>query len=88
MRRSRRINSCIKISGGIIVPTVSVGTHPATLCVAKQDAERPRLHSHAERGNDYFKQHQLPSPHSASRQCPLHENAAKGAATIHGWLCF
>ena len=37
-----------------LVPTLCVGTHPVTLCVTtpKVDAERPGLHSHAERGND------------------------------------
>jgi maltooligosyltrehalose trehalohydrolase len=36
----------------LIVPTVSVGMHPAPLRGARRDAERPRRHSHAERGND------------------------------------
>ncbi len=39
----------------MIVPTLRVGTHPVTLCVTvaqSRDAERPELHSHAERGND------------------------------------
>ena len=39
----------------MIVPTLCVGTHPVTLCVTvaqSRDAERPELHSHAERGND------------------------------------
>jgi hypothetical protein len=35
----------------MIVPTLRVGTPSLTLCV-KEDAERPELHSHAERGND------------------------------------
>ena len=35
----------------MIVPTLRVGTPLLTLCV-KKDAERPGLHSHAERGND------------------------------------
>jgi hypothetical protein len=35
----------------IIVPTLCVGTPLLTLCV-KKDAERPGLHSHAERGYD------------------------------------
>ncbi|ARB30996.1 hypothetical protein B5P22_28040 [Pseudomonas tolaasii] len=36
----------------LIVPTLCVGMHFVTLCVALWDAERPGLHSHAERGND------------------------------------
>ena len=31
-----------------------VGIHPWTLCVRFWDAERPGLHSHAERGNDHY----------------------------------
>ncbi|QAY82916.1 hypothetical protein CUN61_02585 [Pseudomonas arsenicoxydans] len=42
----------------MIVPTLCVGMPPVTLCVTPfGDAERPGLHSHAERGND----HALPS---------------------------
>ncbi len=36
----------------MIVPTLCVGMHTVTLCVTRADAERQRLHSHAERGND------------------------------------
>ena len=36
----------------LIVPTLRVGTPLVTLCVTLWDAERPGLHSHAERGND------------------------------------
>ncbi|RZI21939.1 hypothetical protein EUX58_21015 [Pseudomonas sp. 770NI] len=36
----------------MIVPTLCVGTHSVTLCVTLGNAERPWLHSHAERGND------------------------------------
>ncbi|MRU50524.1 hypothetical protein FIV37_09455 [Pseudomonas gessardii] len=38
-----------------IVPTLRVGTQPVTLRVTSRirDAERPRRHSHAERGNDH-----------------------------------
>ena len=38
----------------LIVPTLRVGMHSVTLCVtaAQRDAERPKRHSHAERGND------------------------------------
>ncbi|AZZ77137.1 hypothetical protein CCX46_18965 [Pseudomonas sp. RU47] len=37
----------------MIVPTLCVGTPPRTLRVRFcRDAERPGLHSHAERGND------------------------------------
>ncbi|AWY40263.1 hypothetical protein DKY63_10310 [Pseudomonas putida] len=43
---------------GLIVPTLRVGTPPVTLCVTLWDAERPRLHSHAERGNDQIKRSQ------------------------------
>ncbi|AWA37699.1 hypothetical protein DBV33_03495 [Pseudomonas fluorescens] len=35
-----------------IVPTLCVGMPLVTLCVTLWDAERPGLHSHAERGND------------------------------------
>jgi hypothetical protein len=35
-----------------IVPTLCVGMNQWTLCVRRWDAERPWLHSHAERGND------------------------------------
>jgi hypothetical protein len=49
----------------LLVPTLRVGMPPGTLCVpsvrgvggyraqpGQLDAERPRLHSHAERGNE------------------------------------
>ncbi|TVT79764.1 hypothetical protein FPT12_25385 [Pseudomonas sp. H3(2019)] len=36
-----------------IVPMLCVGIHLWTLCVRSWDAERPRLHSHAEHGNDH-----------------------------------
>ncbi|SEE54385.1 hypothetical protein SAMN04490198_1812 [Pseudomonas palleroniana] len=37
----------------MIVPTLCVGMPPRTLRVClKRDAERHRMHSHAERGND------------------------------------
>ncbi|KAA0988222.1 hypothetical protein FQ192_17255 [Pseudomonas sp. ANT_J12] len=36
----------------VIVPTLRVGMPLVTLCVTLWDAERPGLHSHAERGND------------------------------------
>ncbi|KAB0520998.1 hypothetical protein F7R20_27185 [Pseudomonas brassicacearum subsp. brassicacearum] len=37
----------------MIVPTLCVGMHPVTLCVAsqKRNAERPWRHSHALRGH-------------------------------------
>ncbi|RRW64460.1 hypothetical protein EGJ53_16465 [Pseudomonas fluorescens] len=38
--------------GLLIVPTLCVGMPQWTLCVRCWDAERPGLHSHAERGND------------------------------------
>ena len=37
----------------LIVPTLRVGMPHLTLRVRFWDAERPRLHSHAERGNDH-----------------------------------
>ncbi|OXR29898.1 hypothetical protein F6476_23325 [Pseudomonas umsongensis] len=37
----------------VIVPTLCVGIPHWTLCVRFWDAERPWLHSHAERGNDH-----------------------------------
>ncbi|QAX87764.1 hypothetical protein C2E19_21475 [Pseudomonas sp. DTU12.3] len=42
----------------LIVPTLCVGTPHWTLCVRSWDAERPWLHSHAERGNDQCSTHQ------------------------------
>jgi len=36
----------------MIVPTLRVGMPHRTLCVRSWGAERPGLHSHAERGND------------------------------------
>ncbi|QAY84916.1 hypothetical protein CUN61_13325 [Pseudomonas arsenicoxydans] len=36
----------------LIVPMLCVGMPHWTLCVRCWDAERPGLHSHAERGND------------------------------------
>ena len=39
-----------------IVPTLRVVTQRSTLCVAL-DAERPAMHSHAERGNDHYHDH-------------------------------
>ncbi|POH41993.1 hypothetical protein C2U56_08120 [Pseudomonas fluorescens] len=36
----------------LIVPTLRVGMLFLTLRVAREGAERPVLHSHAERGND------------------------------------
>ena len=36
----------------MIVPTLCVGMPLVMLCVTLWDAERPGLHSHAERGND------------------------------------
>ncbi|KAB0563605.1 hypothetical protein C9383_06215 [Pseudomonas palleroniana] len=36
----------------LIVPTLCVGMPLVTLCVTPWDAERPGMHSHAERGND------------------------------------
>ncbi|PYB84725.1 hypothetical protein DMX03_19075 [Pseudomonas koreensis] len=38
----------------LIVPTLCVGMPPWTLCVRSWDAERPGIHSHAERGNDHL----------------------------------
>ncbi len=38
----------------MIVPTLRVGMPPRTLRVRFWDAERPLLHSHAERGNDLW----------------------------------
>ncbi|MDT9676699.1 hypothetical protein F6R97_19255 [Pseudomonas sp. JV414] len=64
-RRSLRSSLCVKcqclIPGRVsvsldplkIVPTLCVGMPQWTLCVRfGRDAERPGLHSHAERGND------------------------------------
>ncbi|PMU12501.1 hypothetical protein C1Y11_00545 [Pseudomonas sp. FW305-20] len=45
----------------MIVPTLCVVTPPVTLCVTA-DAERPWLHSHAERGNDHLPDGQNLSP--------------------------
>ncbi|CAI8959053.1 hypothetical protein EMIT0194MI4_60122 [Pseudomonas sp. IT-194MI4] len=49
----RRWKSCKGWKVGRIVPSLCVGMHLWTLCVRFDwDAERPWLHSHAERGND------------------------------------
>ncbi|POA47631.1 hypothetical protein C1893_14370 [Pseudomonas sp. MPR-ANC1] len=48
-----------------IVPTLCVGMPQWTLCVRCWDAERPGLHSHAERGNDQQ------SPVGAAEGCDL-----------------
>jgi hypothetical protein len=49
----------------LIVPTLRVGMPPVTLRVTlrktqawyrQRNAERPRRHSHAERGNDHYAQ--------------------------------
>ncbi|QHD09395.1 hypothetical protein PspR76_28310 [Pseudomonas sp. R76] len=48
----------------MIVPTLRVVTPLVTLCVTLWDAERPGLHSHAERGNDH--------PSDAARICLRH----------------
>ncbi|KAA0997272.1 hypothetical protein FQ192_01075 [Pseudomonas sp. ANT_J12] len=42
----------------LIIPTLCVGMQPVTLCVTVQErnAERPKRHSHAERGNDFNSQ--------------------------------
>ncbi|RAH03770.1 hypothetical protein DJ480_04805 [Pseudomonas sp. Leaf98] len=37
----------------MIIPTLCVGMPLVTLRVTLWDAERPELHSHAERGNDH-----------------------------------
>ena len=47
-RISRELNSLTPL----IVPMLRVGMPQRTLCVRSWDAERPELHSHAERGND------------------------------------
>ncbi|PAU59851.1 hypothetical protein BZL43_08660 [Pseudomonas sp. PICF141] len=39
----------------LIVPTLCVGTPQRTLCVCSWGAERPGLHTHAERGNDHLR---------------------------------
>ncbi|VVQ31350.1 hypothetical protein PS947_02387 [Pseudomonas fluorescens] len=46
----------VQKSTRMIVPTLRVGMHQGTLRVPASDwdAERPGLHSHAERGNDLF----------------------------------
>ncbi|POA49888.1 hypothetical protein C1893_05290 [Pseudomonas sp. MPR-ANC1] len=50
----------------LIVPTLCVGMHLRTLRVL-WDAERPLLHSHAERGND---QKQKGTPMASPFLCP------------------
>ncbi|TLG92595.1 hypothetical protein FEM54_07745 [Pseudomonas edaphica] len=42
------------VRDSLIVPTLCVGMPPWTLCVRSWDAERPGMHSHAERGNDRY----------------------------------
>ena len=54
------------LSSRLIVPTLCVGMPQVTLCVTLWDAERPGLHSHAERGNDQLQtlqlRHQITQP--------------------------
>ncbi|POA46554.1 hypothetical protein C1893_19615 [Pseudomonas sp. MPR-ANC1] len=50
--------ACSRRQCVLIVPTLCVGTPQRTLCVRCWDAERPGLHSHAERGNDQIKRSQ------------------------------
>ncbi|RON52832.1 hypothetical protein BK666_01675 [Pseudomonas frederiksbergensis] len=49
-----KLNCCGVLD--LIVPTLCVGMQPVTLCVTsvRMDAERPVMHSHAERGNDQW----------------------------------
>jgi len=42
------------MSEELIVPMLCVGMQPGTLRVPEADAERPMIHSHAERGNDQY----------------------------------
>ncbi|AZV25122.1 hypothetical protein CT157_03540 [Pseudomonas syringae] len=44
-----------------IVPTLCVGMPQRTLRVLRWDAERPGMHSHAERGNDQRGGDQVPA---------------------------
>ena len=39
----------------LIVPTLCVGMPPRTLRIHRCDAERHRMHDHAERGNDQYR---------------------------------
>src|SRR5262249_16089246 len=54
LSHSRRVN----MGALLLVPTLRVGTHGPTLCVAlarfntSRDAERPTVRSHGERGNE------------------------------------
>ncbi|TWS10839.1 hypothetical protein FJD35_07325 [Pseudomonas mandelii] len=59
-----------------IVPTLRVGMHPRTLRVRFWDAERPLLHSHAERRNDQLRddhlvtgQNRSPPPGASVHAC-------------------
>ncbi|OPA97049.1 hypothetical protein BFW87_08700 [Pseudomonas fluorescens] len=54
------------VRDSLIVPTLCVGTPPWTLCVRSWDAERPGMHSHAERGNDHATTFR---PNSAEASC-------------------
>ncbi|TLG93910.1 hypothetical protein FEM54_01640 [Pseudomonas edaphica] len=51
-RSARALIQLFIVTSSQIVPTLRVGMHTVTLCVTTADAERPRRHSHAERGND------------------------------------
>jgi hypothetical protein len=55
----------------MIVPTLRVGMPHWTLCVRfRWDAERPGLHSHAERGNDHERFREQARSHSFDRRMP------------------
>ncbi|RRW57392.1 hypothetical protein EGJ55_07625 [Pseudomonas moraviensis] len=63
----------------MIVPTLCVGMPQRTLCVRFWDAERPGLHSHAERGNDHLitaTTHQSEQP----SRCPVRHNETAARA--------
>ena len=69
----------------LIVPTLCVGMPPWTLCVRFQgrDAERHRMHSHAEHGNDHLCI-VLVSSDTTSLQASLHSQASTNGCTRAG----
>ena len=71
----------------LIVPTLCVGMPQWTLCVRCWDAERPGLHSHAERGNehgrDYLQTLAMASASNASRVASMPATFARPELTMY-----
>ncbi len=60
----------------LIVPSLRVGMPPGTLCVHRRDAERRRMHYHAERGNDQL----MVSIPASSRLKPVPLKASRASS--------